>query len=824
MSSTASIALAYTTSDRDHALQLESDLKGMVQFQHFCVDDSNEGPILSDLLASFKGYLLLLISDNFLKNPNCMLHANRLLSSRDREAKAILFNSQAYNEQIGEMVEVQTTLSRQSDIMNYINHWQARYLDLRRQRKELEVEIGPDFSDYLSKIREVSGQVNDFLHYLKDGIPLRLVEFQANHYQQLFLFIEDEQTWNRYRSEAIAEEQASAPEVNLADIPGMDLLASVPSLPLTDEDELEESLPVEEIQGIERALEPEEKVEVPLPEPEKEDDDGNDIAEIDDYDDDDAEAATFIRRAWLIAEQGSVKEAISLIESGREAMPESKELHYHHALLLALEANDPESARQQLTTLLAVSPDYPDALFLSGELFAAEENYPKAREVWEQLADVKPDYPDLNQHLGLLIVDHFPEDQLDAASYLRKAIKAGNKDPELHYHFALLLANELEQPDKAVKMLQKAVEYDPEYALAHYELAVLLHQNNEYVAARSAFQQAVKLDESFATPENEKAFTLPLRKQPSMMTELESGALSALKDNIAQLESLLHERENEALAAAQIAADTRLKSRPGTGRIIFISGATAGIGLATARKFASEGFNLIITGRRMDRLEELKQELEEGNQVSVHLLNFDVRDREAVAKAVDSLPSAWSTIDILLNNAGKAKGFDPIHEGDLDHWDEMIDTNLKGLLYLTRAISPRMVNRGEGLIINLCSTAGKEVYLNGNVYCATKHAVDALTAAMRLDLVKHGVRVGQVCPAHVEETEFALVRFDGDSQRAEKVYENFQPLTSSDVAETIYFMASQPAHVNILDVVLQGKQQASSSYIDRSGRDIKEEE
>jgi NADP-dependent 3-hydroxy acid dehydrogenase YdfG len=181
---------------------------------------------------------------------------------------------------------------------------------------------------------------------------------------------------------------------------------------------------------------------------------------------------------------------------------------------------------------------------------------------------------------------------------------------------------------------------------------------------------------------------------------------------------------------------------------------------------------------------------------------------------------------VLINNAGKAKGVDPIHEGDLDHWDEMIDVNVKGLLYLTRAVSPDMVARQSGMIINVASTAGKEVYPNGNVYCATKHAVDALTRAMRLDLVKHGVRVGQICPAMVEETEFSLVRFDGDAERA-KIYEDFQPLRSPDVAEAICFMVTQPAHVNILDVVLQGTQQASSTVVHRSGREqyrIAEEE
>jgi NADP-dependent 3-hydroxy acid dehydrogenase YdfG len=246
---------------------------------------------------------------------------------------------------------------------------------------------------------------------------------------------------------------------------------------------------------------------------------------------------------------------------------------------------------------------------------------------------------------------------------------------------------------------------------------------------------------------------------------------------------------------------------------VLITGATSGIGLATAKVFARHGYDLVLTGRREDRLQEIKQELSNEN-VDIILLTFDVRNREACEQAMDTVTAP---IDILINNAGLARGFDYIHEGNVEHWEEMIDTNLKGLLYMTRIVSKRMVERKSGHIINLCSTAGKEVYPKGNVYCATKFAVDALTKGMRADLYTHGIRVSQVAPAHVEETEFARVRFDWDTERA-SIYKDFNPLRSSDVAEAIYFIASQPAHVNILDITLQGTQQAGSTMIDRTGR------
>jgi NADP-dependent 3-hydroxy acid dehydrogenase YdfG len=251
---------------------------------------------------------------------------------------------------------------------------------------------------------------------------------------------------------------------------------------------------------------------------------------------------------------------------------------------------------------------------------------------------------------------------------------------------------------------------------------------------------------------------------------------------------------------------------------VCITGATSGIGRATAEQFAVHGHRIILVGRRLDRLEQLQETLQgSAPACEVWILQLDVRDREAVSAAVQNLPLTWQEIDVLINNAGLAKGLDPIHEGSLDHWDTMIDTNIKGLLYVTRAISPGMVSRKKGHIVNIGSSAGKEVYPKGNVYCATKFAVDALSRGMRLDLHEHNIRVSQVSPGHVEDTEFALNRFDGDAARA-RIYEDFQPLKAMDVAHVIYFMVTQPDRVNIQDMWMYSSQQAASTIINRSGR------
>lgn len=246
--------------------------------------------------------------------------------------------------------------------------------------------------------------------------------------------------------------------------------------------------------------------------------------------------------------------------------------------------------------------------------------------------------------------------------------------------------------------------------------------------------------------------------------------------------------------------------------IAFITGATAGFGKATADIFARNGYDVVITGRRKERLDELSAQLKADYKTDVLALNFDVRELKAVEKAIGSLSGKWKNIDVLVNNAGLAAGLNPIHEGNIDDWERMIDTNVKGLLYMTRLVAPLMVANKKGHIINIGSTAAKEVYANGNVYCASKFAVDALNKAMRIDLLQHNIRVSSVNPG-MAETEFSIVRFAGDTDKAKTVYKGLQPLRAEDIAETIWWIASRPAHVNILDVVLTPTAQANSAHI-----------
>jgi hypothetical protein len=246
-------------------------------------------------------------------------------------------------------------------------------------------------------------------------------------------------------------------------------------------------------------------------------------------------------------------------------------------------------------------------------------------------------------------------------------------------------------------------------------------------------------------------------------------------------------------------------------KTIMITGATTGFGKATALKFAENGYNIIITGRRKELLEALEKELNTGGKIKVLSLNFDVRKKDEVESVIGNLPEEWKKIDILVNNAGLAVGLDHIQTGNTDDWDRMIDTNVKGLLYVTRAVAPLMIARNKGHIFNIGSIAGKETYENGNVYCASKFAVDALSKSMRIDMLKNNIKVTLIAPG-MAETEFSLVRFKGDEKKAKIVYKGIDALSADDIAGVIYYCATLPEHVCINEIVITPTQQASVNH------------
>jgi NADP-dependent 3-hydroxy acid dehydrogenase YdfG/tetratricopeptide (TPR) repeat protein len=596
-----------------------------------------------------------------------------------------------------------------------------------------------------------------------------------------------------------------------------------------------------------------------------------------------------LENAICFFEEGKKEAGLSYLRAAVEEEPADDTLRYYFAYALARYGQNYPEATRQLDRLVNQTPGHADAWFLQAELAEIQGEFPSAKNHYEKVAAIRPDYPDVYYRLGLLTLLHLDNEHETAASFLKKAIEQNTKNADAHYQLATLYGERLGQLQEAIVHFRKALELHPEHPFANYDLALLFHKQGDRETAAEYYQKAILVNSELKTTQNDAAFSwepAPLEVEPPaepaatigekleteqpeaaaplkteektkqqeselpaeppefsetglFTDEIEDDLPETIEEIIEQApanvapDEPLNEVSVEPFATTveepapfpieELSVEEKTESQPlappmGMGKTVFISGATAGIGKATAEIFAKNGFRVIITGRREDRLETLKHDLGKLNGEQVLALPFDVRNLDSVKAVIDNLPEEWQNIDILVNNAGLARGFAPIHEGDVEHWDEMIDTNIKGLLYLTRLVSPQMVKRRSGHIINVASGAGKEVYPNGNVYCATKFAVDGLTKAMRLDLYKHNVRVSQVAPGHVEETEFARVRFDWDVDRAGQVYDNFQPLKASDVADAIYFIATRPEHVNIQDVLMFGSQQAGSNFIDRSGK------
>ncbi|MFQ5446566.1 MAG: SDR family NAD(P)-dependent oxidoreductase, partial [Saprospiraceae bacterium] len=504
-------------------------------------------------------------------------------------------------------------------------------------------------------------------------------------------------------------------------------------------------------------------------------------------------------------EAGQKDQGIGFLQGAVEGSPDDPALRYYHAYALARYAQDFKSAQTQLDFLVEKFPEHTDAWFLRAELSEIQEDFIAAKAQFEKVAALKPDYPEVQYRLGLLLMNHFENQYSLAAACFEKAIKQDAANIDAHYRLATLSSEHLDDPVKAVEHFKLTLEQYPEHPFAYYDMAMLYHRLGEKTLAQQFYQKATELNPELKTSQNDAAF--------SFSEKQDTATITAPSEN----------EDAEPVAAGVEKIATEETTAPATAKMqdvktVLITGATAGIGRATAEIFARNGYRVIATGRRVDRLEEMKGKFEETFQTEVLPLTFDVRNQKAVEEAISNLPQAWKEVDILINNAGLSRGLAPIHEGKIEHWDTMIDTNIKGLLYLTRAVSPQMVERRSGHIINIASSAGKEVYPGGNVYCATKFAVDALTQSMRLDLHKYNIRVSQVAPGHVEETEFARVRFDWDIEKAAKVYENFQPLRASDVAEAIFFIATRPPHVNVQDLLMFSTQQAGSNFIHRSGR------
>lgn len=890
------IILAYCNENAELAATLEQKLARAGAPIAFITNAPNApaGQFSAEVMATTEP-VLLLITDNYLKNANCMTSALGMIQTLLRQQRATIIVADGKQ---ADGAPAPTHFERLADVIRYLNHWQSAFLDItnREQHANSPAEHTA-LESQVAVIHDISVEVGEFIGALRDAGFMRWEDLERDDFAPVLKKLDLTHWEENYHYEEHTEPEQpgetsppppylppstllEAPQVTGPLAPVFDIGDSYtapatppPAPPVvlpepTAALEAEPELPAQkEEEEVFAPIQPE---TAPLPTPE--------LA---------AEIKQTIDDAWFWLERGHTERGMQVFQTAVEQYPHDDLLRSEYLKALSRYAPDSESASEQLGILHDQGLPEARSYDLMGEIAFGKGDYDFAKYCWERTASLDHHYAGIWEKLGRLSDENLGEPEA-AAHYFNLVLESDPTRLDLRERLAQLLMDTLHRPADTIPHLRQILAEQPHHPSAWFDLARACKATGDDQQAEVYYRKATGIKPSLKTEENDQTFIpqvesglntpqevaeeIPAEEdampvdQPEEMPEAVSGdeseeleeePLEAPADEAieapAQVVSIfeggeeeeeeedhqepeppldLHPEETadeeahfletpptsqEALSGEGANLNPSTLHPPPLTLTVLITGATSGIGRATAELFAREGHRLILTGRRTERLEELKNHFEQEYQREVLTLHFDVRNPVATETALNHLPENWHNIDVLVNNAGLAKGLAPIHEGSLLHWETMIDTNLKGLLYVTRLVAPGMVARRRGHIINVGSVAGKEVYANGNVYCATKFAVDALTRAIRLDLVKHNIRVSQVSPGHVEETEFALTRFDGDAERA-KIYEDFQPLKASDVAEVIYFMATRPAHVNILDIEIMATQQASATVIDRSGR------
>lgn len=869
------IILAYAHDNQRLAHVIDQNLSRIgIPFDHITDQVPGDFGAFAQHLSQTEEPVLLIVSDNFLKNLACMADLTPALQSlRTRNLLQIVVAPGEVIQNGVVLETIPTHFDRMVYALQYMKYWQNAWLDLSTQHLHTENRAEKQaIQAQLEIYRKVANEIGDLLSFFKETGYVEWSDLVAHDFKVFFQKFGLEQ-WHTELINLTKEAVLPHPLAS-TDVENNPVELDIPEIsPLTDaEIETETALPEKEAgnempdQGLQAltflggVLTPkplDAPVATPAPPdyariknlleqmPDELEDEvapQTDGLNKDAYSEQEIQQA--IQDAWFWIEKGHVERGLELLQLSLDQHPG------HPALVQALDQANARFPAFSLPEKTAQTPQIPEPVTPApepdpapepkalhpalaeetrsyaymGDRAAEKGDYLFAKYCWDRVIELDPDYPGMYRKLALMTHEHLRDYRETTQMYLHQALTVSPGDPEI------LMA-----------------------------MAENAHQNGQLSAAETYYLQAIAADAALRTPDRDAYFLSTPREMsnpvvpdaPEALSTLESNAgpeLMSAPEGMSHIEpsepelinipvetplldegphpviteaAIQEELPSETLPieseTAEIQPVLDVPAKPKGQLTVLITGASSGIGLATATVFAENGHRVLLTGRRAERLDHLKQQLESEFNASVYTLPFDVRDQQAVETVLSDLPAEWQEIDVLINNAGLAKGLAPIHEGSLEHWETMIDTNLKGLLYVTRAIAPGMVKRGKGHIINLGSSAGKETYPNGNVYCATKFAVDALTKAMRMDLYTHNIRVSQVSPGHVEETEFAITRFDGDAEKA-NIYQGFQPLKARDVAETIFFIATRPAHVNIQDIWLFSSQQASSMLIDRSGR------
>ena len=868
------IILAYCIENQFVAAKIANALTSKTDIEKVIFDSDNGIALLQKQAQNNSARVLLLVSDNFLKSENCMNNALHILQDLGNQQRLMPIITEGVYSKDGnsQFFNVPTSFDRVSNVIQYMNHWQDTYLELRRVKPSSDEDF--ELSERVRVVRTISSEIGELLRYLRAMEYFTYNQFEDSNFVILYrtlgisvpeglaeaskkmgvshTIFPNERIDNHikvvengaYQQSHIQVEKSSIVEETVANIDNshftLDALiddikkndkAHIESTgnngssnfhQIIDEVVNEDSIIADKISESREDLDTDEIQNIF-------NDDSKEAAELDIkslFDDVPSTPPQYLSQSPLnppkgdffpiadiqledVQEEESIKNEVSRIfneventetvfefenmvqpidnqpitnksklmeaKAALSKDPLDNELRYNYASELVQEHRYHDTI-EQLEILIENDRTHVEAYILLA--YAAEQSgdYLLSLSCLEKVTLIQPSYSGIFYKLGMLLNEHFKSQKRKALHYFKEAVSHDPQNADAYFQLGKIELEQSADFNKSIEYFQKAITHNPQHADAAFELAKAYYEIGDRKQAAALYMRAHESNSQFKSKINDEIFKYEV--------PIPEPLVQPINDN---------------------------------GMTVLITGATSGIGRATAEIFAKQGYRLILTGRREDRLTVVKEHFEKEFNNKNQILNFDVRDLDSVKKAVDSIGEEWKNVDILINNAGLASGMSPIHEGDINDWELMIDTNIKGLLYMTRAIAPQMVARRKGHIINISSIAGKEIYPMGNVYIATKHAVDALTRATRVDLHKYNIRVSQVSPGAVEETEFSLVRFHGDAEKA-KIYEEFQPLKASDVAESIYFIASRPDYVNIQDITLMGTQQAGANWYDKSGR------
>ncbi len=931
--------LAYCKENQNFAHEIDAKLSLVgIDFDHVAGDEITGEYGLQAQLKDRKEPILLLVSDNFLRSTECMYQALFMLqaSEHTNQVQPVVIDGRKRRPD-GNYEIVPTTFERVSNVIQYMNYWQERYLDLRKLKREAtDPTLLDKLEGQLKIVRSTSSEVGEFLRILRGVEYWTADQMMHNDFELFFETLDAPELYQSYQEkikntkiiipeiieeepdaeeffngpspvapvsmsedtsnnigtesaipgtaqatektpmveETIDPELTGAPEPNIAkEEPNIQEQPANEQKIIADKKEIEEDAQIDSVveqlnmenvlknssyqvadKGplLDRLLEHqkekmkeeqkennfaskngeseldrylntltddgfEKKIEVQnAPKDiiddifDDEDEDGKDIFSINEVpnppttgaqDDFDSVAEEAVQRAKNLIDEGQEEEGMELLKIMVDRYPSNTRLRFLYATFLASPIEEFDTANNQLELITQLDPSFTDAYILLASLAEQRQDWLLARNYYEKVLSIDSQQALIHYRLGKLLQNHFHNHLVHAANSYQRSLNLDPTNIDARLQFAYLLHDVKDDPKRAIEELERVLSFEPGNSAAYFKLAQVFYQVDKRKKASRAYHLSWQFDPSLRTEENDRTYQYNKKDKKKRKKKKKNG----YKTKPFSQEIPFEIADVEPTDNGKVSTKT-----------VLITGATSGIGRATAEVFAQNGYRLILTGRRTTRLETIKTIYAKKYNAQIQILPFDVRDPLAVKQAISELGEEWQEVDILINNAGLAKGFSAIHEGDLADWEAMINTNIKGLLYMTRCLAPLMVKRRQGHIINVSSSAGKEVYPNGNVYCATKHAVEALTKAMRLELHQYNIRVGQVSPGHVEETEFAFVRFE-DKEKA-KIYEDFQPLRAIDVAESIYFIATRPPHVNIQDIHLFGTQQANSIFIDRSGR------